>query len=144
MPLFHFRKMVKFVQALAAKANVTTDANNGTSVDQRAIEQFAAGCVLINVGAATGSPSSFSVVYTLEESDDDSTFTTAQHTNDSASGDATVTVTAAGNYSIEFEPGRLKRYYRLKRAVTITGGSSPTLPNAAVFLLGDPRKQPVS
>lgn len=134
---------VKPYIGLPPKANVTTDADNGTAIDYRALDQFHSGQALIHVGAATGSPSSFSIVYTLEHSTDNSTWVTAPGALSSAHADATVTVTAAGIYQLPFEPDALRRYHRIKRAVTITGGTSPTVPNGAVLLYGDPRRQPV-
>jgi len=134
---------VKLLIGLAAKANADADSESGTALDSQAYEQANSGLVTINVGAATGSPSSFSIVYTLEHSSDNSSWSTAPGALTGARADATKTVTAAGVYSIPFEPGHLKRYWRVSRAVSITGGSSPKVPNGASVLLGDGRKSPM-
>lgn len=134
---------VKPLVALAPKANVDTDADNGPSLDGRSYEQFNAGNVLIHVGAATGGPSAFALTYTLQHSDDNSTWVTAPGALSSARANATLVATAAGVYQLPFEPGRLKRYKRLIRSSSVTGGTNSTVPNGATFLFGDSRKAPV-
>lgn len=141
--LENFKQSIKTLEALPPLASGHGATTNGAAIDARSYEQYNAGQVVIHVGPATGTPDSFSFVYTLEHSDDNSTWATAPKADTSAAGDATVTVTAAGIYTIPFEPGRLKRYKRLKRVTTITNGTSPTVPNGAVFQFGDSRRSPV-
>lgn len=144
MRMENLKQSIKTIQALAPKASADGETDNGAAVDARSYEQFNAGQVVIHVGAPTGTPDSFSIVYTLQHSDDNSSWSTAPKADTSAAGDATATVTAAGITTIAFEPGRLKRHKRLNRATTIVGGTSPTVPNGAVFQFGDSRKDPVS
>ena len=133
----------KLLVGLASKANSTGAADNGTAIDYRSYDQANSGQVLINVGAPTGSPTSFSNVYTLQHSADNSTWVTAPGALTSARADATLTVTAAGSYAIPFEPGHLNRYWRVTRAVTIVGGTTPTVPDGVLVQLGDGRKNPM-
>lgn len=143
MLLRNFGQTVKNFVGLPPKANVNSDAENGTALDQRANEQYFVGQFLVSVGAATGSPSSFSLVVTLEHSSDNSTWVTAPKADTSAAGNAVLTITAAGVYALAFEPQRLNRYVRVKRALTISGGTSPTVPNGTILQFGDSRRQPV-
>lgn len=136
---------VKSLEGLAPKASVTTADETGTAIDFRALDQFESGQVAIHVGAATGSPSSFSLAVTLQESSDGSTWTTAKQADSSANpSDATVTITSAGVTVFPFEVRRCKRYLRVRRQLTITGGTSPTLPNSALVQLGDCARRPVN
>ncbi len=134
---------IKTLVGLPPKANTNGQTDNGTAIDARAYEQYNAGQVVIHVGAATGAPSSFSIVYTLEDSTDNSTWTTAAKSDSGSGGNATLTATAAGVYTIAFKPGSLKRYKRVTRVVTITGGTSPTVPNGVELQFGDARREPV-
>lgn len=141
--LDNLAQSIKTLVALPPKASANASSDNGAAVDARSYEQYNAGQVVMHVGAATGSPSSFSIVYTLEHSTDNSTWVTAQKSDSSAGGDATVTAIAAGVYTMAFKPGSLRRFKRVTRAVTITGGTSPTVPNGAEIQFGDARREPV-
>ncbi len=121
---------------LASKASSSSGTEDvGSAIDIAGQAEFFSGMVVVDVGAATGEPSSFSIVYRLLECD------TSGGTYTAVSG-ATVTVTAAGVAAFGFNPGSVKRYIKVGRTVTITGGSSPTVPNAAVVLFGDPKYGP--
>ena len=75
---------------------------------------------IVNIGAATGSPSSFSVVSKLQESVDNSTWT------DITNQQPSVTQTAAG---IGLVRGmRAKQYVRVYHTITFVGGTSPAIP----------------
>lgn len=142
MLFYHLASLFKAFLNLPAKANVTTNDEDGTAIDLVAEGQFHSGLALCQIGAATGGPSSVSVVFTLEESADNSVWTTAKD-SDGANATVTITGTAASTKQIDFYPNQLKQYIRLNRVVTIAGGTSPTAPTAGTLLLGAGRKIPV-
>lgn len=116
---------------LPAKASATSEDETGSGIDLVALGQYHSGVALCHVGAPSGAPASFSVAFTIEESDDNSTWTTAKN---SAGENATVTRTTAGTVLLDFFPNQRKQHVRLRRATTITGGSTPRVPTAGLFL----------
>ena len=96
------KNRVTITQSMAPKATLTA-ATNGTSVDMSGFE----GCLVIyNIGVVAGAP-----IVILQESDDDSTFTTV------AAGDQSTTMPAALSTSLDvttYEAAYLggKRYVR--------------------------------
>lgn len=99
-----------------------TTAANGSSVDCDLLE----GPVMLAVftGAATGSPTSFSVAAKLQESDDGSTNWTDLATQE------TLSVTAGSSLG-KLRGIRTKRYLRSVLTPAFVGGSSPTVPCAS-------------
>lgn len=99
-----------------------TTAANGSSVDCDLIE----GPVVLAVltGAATGSPTSFSVAAKLQESDDGSTNWTDLATQE------TLSVTSGSSLG-KLRGIRTKRYLRSVLTPAFVGGSSPTVPCAS-------------
>ncbi len=134
------RYLKTFTKSLSAFAPVSPAVSagnaNGTVIDLVAEPEVGAGVVVINTGTPTGSPSSFSAVYKLQTSTDNF----SADTTDVAS----VTVTAAGINVIGFEPIAMSQYLRLRRELAFVSGSSPTLPDSAVFVLGDPKYAPLA
>lgn len=141
MRLYHLASLISFIANLPAKANTNSNDEDGTAVDLVAEGQFHSGLAVCQVGAPTGSPASFSVAFTLEESDDNIAWSTAKNSDGE---NAIVTLTAEGIGKIDFFPNQLKQYVRLNRTVATTGGSTPTVPTAGTLLLGAGRAIPVS
>lgn len=136
----HLYSLIHPVDNLPAKASANSADEDGAAIDLVALNnQFHSGLVLVSSGAATGSPSAFSVVWTLEESSDNTNWTVAKNSNGE---DAIVTQTAAGVAKLDFFPNQLSQYVRLNRTVSITGGSSPTVPTHGMVLLGGGRQIP--
>ena len=128
--------LIKAIVGLPAKASSSSGTEDlGSAIDLVSQPEFRSGLIVCNTGAATGSPSSFSIVYRLLEC------ATSGGTYTAVTG-ATVTVDAAGVAEIPFDPKGRLRYLKVGRTVTITGGSSPTVPNGATVLLGDPKYGP--
>lgn len=140
MRFYHLTSLIRFIANLPAKANSNSNDEDGTGIDLVAEGQFHSGLALCQVGAPTGTPTTLSVTFTLEESDDNTTWTTAKNSDDE---NATVTLTAAGVGKIDFFPHQLAQYIRLNRTVATSGGSSPTVPTAGTILLGAGREVPV-
>lgn len=133
----YLKNLVKGIQALACASPAPSAGNvNGTAVDMSAQPEVFAGIVLINVGAPTGTPSSFSVTYKLQTSTDNF----SADTRDVAS----VTVTAAGMACIPFDPNGVSQYLRVRRELSFVSGTSPTLPDCAILVLGDPKYGPLA
>lgn len=132
----HLKTLIESIQVnLPAKASVNSADEDGTGINLASVDQYHSGLVLCAIGAATGTPSAVSVAFTLEHSDDDSTYTTATDVN----GDnavLTLTGTSATSGTIDIFPNQLKQYVRLNRTVALTGGTSPTVPTVGMILLG--------
>lgn len=107
-----------------------TTAANGSSVDCDGME----GPVVLAVltGAATGTPTSFSIAAKLQESDDGSTGWA-----DLASQE-TLSVTAGSSLG-KLRGIRTKRYLRSVLTPAFVGGSSPTVPTAS-WITGNIRR----
>lgn len=98
-----------------------TTAANGSSVDCDGVEGPVSLAVL--TGAATGSPTSFTVTAKLQESDDGSTWA------DIAT--QTTLVMTAGSSVGKLRGIRTKRYVRSVLTPAFVGGTSPTVPCAS-------------
>jgi len=107
-----------------------TTAANGSSVDCDLLEGPVA--LAVFTGAATGSPSAFTVTAKLQESDDGST-----SWGDIANQE-TLVVNAASSVGL-LRAHRTKRYVRSVLTPAFTGGSSPTIP-AASWVTGNKRR----
>lgn len=124
---------------LPPKAGAASDDDDGAAIALAGQPLFRSGLALCHVGAATGSPSSFSIVFTLEAAGSDNVFT--------AVSGKTATRTAAGLSEIAFDPNALPAgttQIRMNRTVSITGGSTPTVPTSSVVILSAPSNAPVS
>lgn len=115
---------------------------NGTGLDAIATSQLVPlndAVAFVNVGASTGSPTAVSLVCTIQDSADNSTFATALD-NRGASVTRTISGTAAavaGVWALPgYSPNALRRYRRLSIVSSYTGGSSPTTPFSAIEVAG--------
>jgi hypothetical protein len=99
--------------------------------------QFHSGQALCHLGAASGSPTAISVVFTLEECDTLGGTYTAVADVDPVTLDAENAVGV-----IDFAPNELKEFARVNVATTLTGGSTPTIPAGVLVQLGAGRKTP--
>ena len=132
MKLFNLKQFVKLVQGLPPLASAAVNLN-GTSVDLTLQPEVMAGALLVNVGSTTGTPTSFSAVFKIQTSVDDTTYVDVD----------SVTATAAGVYSLAFRPGSLKQWVRVRLELAFVGGTSPTLLYSAMLGLGDPKYGPL-
>lgn len=117
---------------------------NGTSFDRNTVDKlpegpWEEGYLLVELEALTGGPSSVSIKYRIEHSDDDSTF---EAVTDLAKVEAVeIAFTAVGIKTLGFRLPGLKRYVRAARpTVTLTGGTSPTAKLRATFVLTSGRQ----
>ena len=122
---------VKAVASLVPAVR-TADAN-GTGVDTQGYRD---GMLLVQAGDIDLASTDETYVIELEESDDNSTFTDVS--------DISVTITADNEVGVarisELNVTR-KRYLR---AVLNVGGTTPSIPVAATFLLGEAYSGPVN
>ena len=128
------RKLFDNVKALASlvPAVRTADAN-GTGVDTQG---YGDGMLVVTAGDIDLADANETYVIELEESDDNSTFT------DVSGHDITITAdNQVGVVRIRELNVTRKRYLR---AVCNVGGTSPSFPVAAVFLLGEAYAGPVN
>jgi hypothetical protein len=112
---------------------------NGTSHDRNTIDKLPAGpfdeaFLLLHLEAINGGPSVASVTFRIEHSDNNSDWTAV--TDLATVEAATITLTAVGFKTLAVRPNGLKRYRRaVISAITLTGGSSPSLKLRAVWVL---------
>lgn len=129
MNTFENVKVVGSVLPVAQAAGAV----NGAAVD---MTEFGDGVVVISVGAATGTPTTQSVAAKLQESLDGS----------SGWADipgAAITAITVNSRTAEIRVERKKRvaskpFVRAVITPAFTGGTSPAIPVAATFLLGNP------
>lgn len=113
---------------------------NGTGIDRATPGgQLYMGAVLSGrVGAASGTPTSFSAIYKLQDSADNSTgwadYGTAQDTVTADDGTGQVSVNLTG----------AKRYIRVVEVIAFVGGTTPKVEGSAVVVLGGARSHPVA
>lgn len=128
-------KPIDYGAELDAKIGIAPQAAsaavNGTGIDAT---QYDGGVVACQVGAVTGTPTSYSVAFKVQDSPDNSTWTDA---NDADGNAVTASLTAAGIAKLRIDAGRLNQYVRVVATPSFTGGTSPTVLVSASALLGD-------
>lgn len=127
----HLKERLTAKELLAPQSPVAGTVN-GTAIDAIAsgalVPQNDALAVL-SVGATSSNPTVVTLAATLQESSDNTTFTTAK---DNRGVDVTLTVTGtaaavAGIWPLPgYSPNALKRYRRLSITTSYTGGTAPT------------------
>lgn len=102
-------------------------------------------CVLAAIlGAETGTPTSFTYDAKIQDSADGSTGW-ADYTPDGSTVAALTQVTAgSATARLNVDLGGAKKYIRVVEVITITGGSTPKVPAAALLILGGTVTTPVS
>lgn len=112
----------------------TATAVNGTGIDRLGFDS----CVLdVEAGAVTGGPSAFTLDSKIQHSD------ASGSGYADLSGAAIPQITAASSRKrVTVNLKGAKRYVRVVTTVTLTGGTSPTCPNAAIVVLGAPDSLP--
>lgn len=129
MKIFENVKVVSTILPITAAAGAT----NGVAVDT---EGYGDGMIVVSVGAATGTPDSFTVAAKVQESADGSTNWT------DISGSAIATVTAAsktGEIALALNSrAAAMRYVRVVATPAFVNGTSPKIAIGAVVLLGSP------
>ncbi len=117
------------------------DTVNGTGFDRTDWESL---LLIVETGAATGTPSAVSVVSKIQHSSDDgSSDAYADYTP--TLGSASVTVAAASTAgSVAVDLAEAKQYIRVVTTTTLTSGTTPTLGVAAVVALGGALVNPAS
>lgn len=120
----------------------TPATRNGAAIDR---QSYHSAVLQLNIGAATGGPTSYTVDVKLQDSDDGSTNWNdykPDGTNVAAIPQKTQ-VQGAGAFELDVNLMRAKRFLRVVEVVTITGGASPTVPCAELVALGGAHEQPV-
>lgn len=103
----------------------------GIAIDKLAYDEFREVLTVVQTGAATGTPTSYTVDAKIQES------ATSGGTYTDVVG-ATITQITADSQKAEiyWNPKKLtKRFFRLLVTTAFTGGTSPTVPVAGVHLL---------
>lgn len=134
-PLTDIGGIVKAATGIDPKSEDGTG-QNGSSIDRSGF----ASCVLVGQnGAATGSPTSYTVDFKLQESADGSTGWS------DISGAAVTQITADDQLEyVDVDLSGVKQYIRVVEATSFTGGSSPTVPASATVVLGGAQDMPAA
>jgi len=114
----------------------TAGANNGTGIDRSGYDEIK---VLVSTGAATGTPTSYSVDAKLQDSADNSSFADVS--------DVEIKQITADNTTATMEKincSTLRRYVRVVTTPAYVGGTSPKVPVAVTVLLGQAKSEPVA
>lgn len=99
----------------------------------------------VNVGATSGTPTSFTIIYKLQDSLDNSTFADA---TDVEGNGVTLTITAASAaYEKDVDLSRACRaaatHVRWVETVAFVGGTSPTVLSGATIIKGPGQSLPI-
>jgi hypothetical protein len=133
------QKLFEDVKAVVDIEPQATDTTlNGTAIDITGYEDAMA---IISVGAASGTPTGYTVDAKIQESADGSTgwadITGAAITQIVDTDDVTAEV------KVDLRRAARKGYIRVVLTAALTGGSSPAIPVCATFVLGTPTYAPV-
>jgi len=120
-------KLMRDVDPVAS----TGATHTGAGIDR---QTFGAGLFQIAVGVATGSPTGQTVIATLQDSADNSTFANATAVTGLTVLGASIT-TDSKVQELGGDLSSLRRYIRLSIVTTLTAGTSPTLPVSSVCAL---------
>lgn len=118
-----------FLKAGSSAAAAGTNGNTyaGTAFDAR---DYQSALLTLAVGSATGSPTSYSVTVTIEESDASGSGYAAVSGFELAADDGD----GAGAYSLPINLSARKRYVRVSVAIVTAGGTSPTVPFGTILV----------
>ena len=117
-------------QAISGSSDVN-GANTFDRVGTTTNEHYLSGVLVLNVGATTGTPTTFSVACRLQDSADNSSFA------DIATAVAVTAVTTANTTAtVAFNAKGLRRYLRAVVTPTFSGGTSPTVLVSASLVMG--------
>lgn len=117
---------IKATEAIRAITTTPAELNSPAYIDRLGYDSA---LLVINVGAATGSPSSFSVTTNVEDEDVSSAGTLADK-------GIIISQTAAGITSYAIDLRGYRRYVNIESTVAASGGSSPAVPVSATLILG--------
>ncbi len=122
---------VKTVKGIAPQAAST--AVNGNGIDRSGYNYAVVAC---ETGATTGTPTSTSVAFKVQDSADNTTFADVSS--------ATVTIADAAHGEVNVDLRGLRQYIRVVATPTFVGGTSPTVQISASVVLGDAVVRPAN
>jgi hypothetical protein len=129
--------------------SVDPQSSTGGTIDGTAIDRAAHGmpgsCVMHQrVGALSGTPSTTSVISTLQHSPDDSTWTNYTDPDTGAVASTAALTAATTGDALAVDLTLAYRYVRIVMVVAFTGGSSPSaLVYADIIVGGEPANQAI-
>lgn len=126
----------KIVPALNPAAPYSAGTTNGIVVLRLNYNSLIVG---LAVGAATGTPTSFSVTVKIQTGNESNGSDMADLI-DPETGEAYTTGALIANNTNVYKPLLIdgaKKYIRVVQTVTFVGGTAPTIPSACAFTLGD-------
>lgn len=113
-------------RAVSPQSLSGTTAANGVGIDRSGYDSMK---IIGSTGAVSGTPSSFTVTYKLQDSADNSTFT-------DVSGQSFTVAAADSENSLNVNLIGLNQYIRVVMTPAFSGGSSPAVLAAAAVSLG--------
>ena len=123
-----------------AATNSAGATHNGTGMDRMTSggeQGFMSATLHLNGGAASGTPTSFTVDCSVEESDDNSAWT-------AVTGTALTQLTASGESRLRVNLKGRKRYVRSVVITAFVGGTSPAVPVSTTWEFAGAVKIPVN
>ncbi len=124
---------IKTVRALSPQAK-DAGAVNGVGIDR---SDFYDAIAAIEVGATSGSPTSFTVDAKIQDSDDDSTYA-------DVAGLTMAQIAAVDSHGeINFKLHGLRQFHRIVVTPAFVGGTSPDVLVSATLVMGAARNNPV-
>ena len=131
-----------------APTNSGAAATNGTGFDRMpagVLQGYQSAAILLNVGAASGTPDSFTAIYKVQDSADNSAWADLSAAVAAEAGVAVAftTITAAGSAEYDINLAPCRQYVRLVCTVAFVGGTTPALPVSAAWAFGGARNPPV-
>lgn len=132
----HLAEETKIFEHIAPLSRAAGTVNSAAAVNALASSQeyFEDSMIVIHVGAATGTPDSFSLVVKLQEG--------ATSTPATDVSGKTITITAAGVYSFGFAPGERLQYRDVNAVLTFVNGTTPAIPYGVVEVATKAKKYP--
>lgn len=133
-----------YVASTAANAPASNAAGTRNSTGFDRFSVFSHSCVLVEyVGAASGTPTSFTVDAKIQHSSDNgSTDAWSDYTAPEGAA-AITTATAAGLVEKDVNLQGAKQYIRVTETVAFVGGTSPAVQSASLLVMGGSTNPPI-
>lgn len=132
----HLAEETKLFEHIPPLERAAGTVNSTAAVNSLAASQefFEDSMIVIHVGATSGTPDSYTLVVKLQEG--------ATSTPATDVSGKTLTITAAGVYTIAFSPNAIAQYRDVNAVLTFVGGTTPKLNYSVIEVAGRAKKLP--
>lgn len=129
----HIGAQIALGQSIAPISSAASTVN-GTGVNR---DGYLSASLDVETGAASGTPTTTSVVVAIQHSNDNgSTDPWTQATDKDGNNLATAAQGASAETKYDFDLSGLKKYVRAVATISFTGGTTPQVVHSSVFILG--------